>query len=161
MARVARIIAEGHPHHITQRGNRRQRTFFGDEDYAAYLHLMAEWCKKCDIAVWAVTDWPTFLSDEEEAAELTLLRRHALPAARWAIRGLWRGWKPCLAATCCPARLVGPERRRNEYCVPRLAWLLLIVACRSSVYSIPLWADLSGSRGRPGPCKRRLQVRSA
>jgi len=77
MARVARIIAEGHPHHITQRGNRRQRTFFGDEDYAAYLHLMAEWCKKCDIAVWAVTDWPTFLSDEEEAAELDLLRRHA------------------------------------------------------------------------------------
>jgi len=32
MARIARVIAEGHPHHVTQRGNRRQRTFFSDAD---------------------------------------------------------------------------------------------------------------------------------
>ena len=30
MARIARMIAEGYPHHVTQRGNRRQRTFFRD-----------------------------------------------------------------------------------------------------------------------------------
>src|SRR4029077_14402136 len=34
----------GFPHHITQRGNRRQQTFFCDEDYQSYLELMAEWC---------------------------------------------------------------------------------------------------------------------
>ena len=28
-------------------------TFFRDEDYQAYLALMAEWCRKCNVAVWA------------------------------------------------------------------------------------------------------------
>ena len=53
MARIARVIADGIPHHITQRGNRRQQTFFAPDDYAAYLSHMAEWCKKCRVAVWA------------------------------------------------------------------------------------------------------------
>lgn len=29
-------------HHVTQRGNRRERTFFEDGDYALYLDLLAE-----------------------------------------------------------------------------------------------------------------------
>ena len=37
MARLARVVIPGMPHHITQRGNRRQPTFFCEEDYAAYL----------------------------------------------------------------------------------------------------------------------------
>lgn len=40
---MARVVVPGIPHHITQRGNRRQATFFGDDDYAAYLDLMAQW----------------------------------------------------------------------------------------------------------------------
>ncbi len=41
MARVARIMIPGMPHHVTQRGNGRQRTFFEDSDYALYLdHLV-------------------------------------------------------------------------------------------------------------------------
>jgi len=46
MARIARVVAPGYPHHITQRGNRRQQTFFCDEDYLAYIDLLAEWCRK-------------------------------------------------------------------------------------------------------------------
>lgn len=46
MPRIARVVVPGEPHHITQRGNRRQRTFFGDEDCRAYLELMAEWCAR-------------------------------------------------------------------------------------------------------------------
>ena len=42
MARIARVVFPGIPHQVTQRGNRRQETFFCDEDYAAYLDLMAE-----------------------------------------------------------------------------------------------------------------------
>jgi len=53
MARIARVIAEGHPHHVTRRGNRRQRTFFSDADYRAYLDLMAAWCVKKGVAIWA------------------------------------------------------------------------------------------------------------
>ena len=30
MARFARVIAPGYPHHATQRGNRRQQTFFSN-----------------------------------------------------------------------------------------------------------------------------------
>lgn len=53
MARIARVVAPGYPHHITQRGNRRQQTFFCDEDYKVYLSLMSEWCKEFKVAVWA------------------------------------------------------------------------------------------------------------
>ena len=53
MARIARVIATGLPHHVTQRGNRRQQTFFCDEDYQEYIALMAEWCGKCGVQIWA------------------------------------------------------------------------------------------------------------
>lgn len=53
MARIARVVASGYPHHITQRGNRRQQTFFCDEDYETYLDLMSEWCKRCAVQIWA------------------------------------------------------------------------------------------------------------
>jgi putative transposase len=46
MARIARVVVPGIPHHVTQRGNRRQQVFFSDDDFKLYLELMAEWCKK-------------------------------------------------------------------------------------------------------------------
>jgi putative transposase len=53
MARLARVVAPGFPHHITQRGNRGQQTFFCDEDYQCYLELMAEWCGAHQVEIWA------------------------------------------------------------------------------------------------------------
>ena len=53
MARIARVICPGIPHHITQRGNRRQETFFCDDDYLAYVDLLSEWCRKCGVVIWA------------------------------------------------------------------------------------------------------------
>ena len=53
MPRLARLVVPSLPHHITQRGNRRQQTFFCDEDYAAYLELMADWCQERGVRVWA------------------------------------------------------------------------------------------------------------
>jgi hypothetical protein len=35
-ATIPRLVVPGHPHHVTQRGNRRQRTFFNVEDYQTY-----------------------------------------------------------------------------------------------------------------------------
>lgn len=40
MARLARVVVPGLPHHVTQRGNRRQEVFFSPEDYAAYRDLL-------------------------------------------------------------------------------------------------------------------------
>ncbi len=37
MTRLARITMPGLPHHVTQRGNRRQPVFFTEDDYRAYL----------------------------------------------------------------------------------------------------------------------------
>ncbi len=53
MARIARVIAAGIPHHVTQRGNRRMPTFLQDSDYQSYISLLAEWCRKCGVEIWA------------------------------------------------------------------------------------------------------------
>jgi len=50
---MARVIAPKYPHHITQRGNRRQPVFFKDSDYKLYLQLMAESCARFHVAIWA------------------------------------------------------------------------------------------------------------
>jgi len=44
MARLARLVVPDMPHHVTQRGNRRQPVFFGDDDYAAYRGLVSAAC---------------------------------------------------------------------------------------------------------------------
>lgn len=53
MARLARITVPGIPHHVTQRGNRRQTVFFEEGDYALYRDLLAENCARNDVAVWS------------------------------------------------------------------------------------------------------------
>lgn len=53
MARLARVVIPGHPHHVTQRGNGRARTFFEDGDYALYRDLLATNCKAAGVEVWA------------------------------------------------------------------------------------------------------------
>jgi putative transposase len=41
MARTARLVVPGYPHHVTQRGNRRQTTFFSAADYRRYVAEIA------------------------------------------------------------------------------------------------------------------------
>lgn len=53
MARIARVVLPGYPHHVTQRGNRRLQTFFGEQDYRTYRTLMAASCRRHQVAVWA------------------------------------------------------------------------------------------------------------
>jgi len=49
MARLARVVIPNMPHLITLRGNRGLQTFFCDEDYQAYVELMAEWSAACKV----------------------------------------------------------------------------------------------------------------
>lgn len=53
MARLARVVAPGLPHHITQRGNRREQVFFCDEDYQVYLDLIGAAARRSGTAVWS------------------------------------------------------------------------------------------------------------
>ena len=50
---MARVVVPGLPHHVTQRGNRRQEVFFCEEDYAAYVELMKDSCLRYGLRVWA------------------------------------------------------------------------------------------------------------
>jgi putative transposase len=53
MARLARAVFSGIPHHVTQRGNGRQQTFFGESDFRLYHDLLAEHCIDAGVAVWS------------------------------------------------------------------------------------------------------------
>ena len=53
MARLARIVVPGVPHHVTQRGNRRETVFFQNDDYAPYLDLLTAAAAAADCAVWS------------------------------------------------------------------------------------------------------------
>jgi putative transposase len=53
MSRLPRVVAPALPRHVTQRGNRRQRTFFTDQDYAEYRGLLADSSHRCGTQVLA------------------------------------------------------------------------------------------------------------
>src|SRR5882672_8361127 len=53
MARLPRLVVPGLPHHVTQRGNGRARTFFDEDDYALYRDLLADGCRAAGVEVWA------------------------------------------------------------------------------------------------------------
>jgi len=81
MARIARVVAPGFPHHITQRGNRRQKTFFNDEDYQAYIDLISDWCSRFGVEVWAYCLMPNHVHliavpESEDGLRLTIGEAH-------------------------------------------------------------------------------------
>ena len=45
MPRLARVVATGWPHHVTQRGNYRQNIFFSDGDRLTYLGLLSQYSR--------------------------------------------------------------------------------------------------------------------
>jgi putative transposase len=53
MPRIARVIVEKIPYHITQRGNRREKVFFRDKDYRQYLEWLEQYSKKSGLEVYA------------------------------------------------------------------------------------------------------------
>jgi putative transposase len=53
MPRIARIVATGYPHHVTQRGNNRTTVFFDDEDRQTYLKLLSLYSQKNHLRIWA------------------------------------------------------------------------------------------------------------
>jgi putative transposase len=96
MARIARVVVPGFAHHVTQRGNRRQRTFFCKSDYAAYLDLMADWCKRCNVAVWAYCLMPNHVHlvvvpESEDGLRRAIGEAHRRYTRRINFRQGWRG----------------------------------------------------------------------
>ena len=61
MARIARVVVPGYPHHVTQRGSRRQPTFFCESDYQLYLKVVAKWCLREGVEIWAYCLMPNHI----------------------------------------------------------------------------------------------------
>src|SRR3974390_3182820 len=96
MARLARLVVPGLPHHITQRGNRRQQTFFNDGDYAAYLKLMAEWCRERGGEIWSYCLMPNHthliaVPSSEDGLRWAIGEAHRRYTRRINFREKWRG----------------------------------------------------------------------
>lgn len=53
MTRIARLVIPGIPHHVVQRGNRRQKTFFDMWDRRMYLRLLRELGPAFGVTFWA------------------------------------------------------------------------------------------------------------
>ena len=53
MPRFPRLVVLGFPHHVTQRGSRRQQTFFEDDDYVAYMDLLEEQLRRAHADILA------------------------------------------------------------------------------------------------------------
>ncbi len=96
MARMARVVAPGVPHHVTQRGNRRLETFFSDEDYRAYRALLAEHCAAAGVACWAYCLMPNhvhliLVPSDEDGLRRALGEAHRRYTRRVNVREGWRG----------------------------------------------------------------------
>jgi putative transposase len=85
------------PHHVTQRGNRRQQTFFNDGDYAAYVELMAEWCGERRVEICAYCLMPNHVHliavpRSEDGLRRAIGEAHRRYTRRVNFREKWRGY---------------------------------------------------------------------
>ena len=97
MGRIARVVVPGLPHHVTQRGNRRMETFFCDEDYEAYLDLMAEWGRRCGVEIWAYCLMPNHVHmiaapEQVESLARAVGEAHRRYTRHANFREGWRGY---------------------------------------------------------------------
>lgn len=53
MPRLARVVLPGFPHHITQRGNRRQDVFRTDADRLEFIEMLSVQTKAQSVSLWA------------------------------------------------------------------------------------------------------------
>ncbi|MGZ8286801.1 MAG: transposase [Allosphingosinicella sp.] len=96
MPRAARPVFPGIPHHVTQRGNRRQQTFFGDSDFELYLKLLRHWSAKAGTAIWSWCLMPNhvhvvLVPRDEDGLRATIAPTHRQYTWRINQREGWRG----------------------------------------------------------------------
>ncbi len=96
MARIGRVVIPGYPHHVTQRGNRRQKTFFCADDYRHYIGLMAEFAFEAETEVWAYCLMPNhvhlvMVPKHEDGLRAAIGETHRRYTRRINFRNGWSG----------------------------------------------------------------------
>ncbi len=111
MARLARVVIPGEPHHITQRGNRRQPVFFEDRDYRLYLDLVTTAARRAETRLWAYCLMPNHVHfimapSREEGLRATFAEAHRRYTAHINARFGWTGhlWQGRFASTVMDER---------------------------------------------------------
>ena len=107
MARLARIVLPHIPHHVTQRGNGRARTFFCDEDYQCYRDLLTDHCGRYGIGIWGWCLMPNHVHliltpSDKDGLRAALSRVHRMCAGHVHAREhrtghFWQGRFGCVA----------------------------------------------------------------
>jgi putative transposase len=96
MARLPRLVIPGIPYHVTQRGNRRQQTFFEDADYALYRDLLAQSAEKAGAEVWCYCLMPNhvhiiIVPSDEDGLRRTFADTHRRYTGYINARNRWTG----------------------------------------------------------------------
>ena len=96
MARRPRLVVPFYPHHVTQRGNRRQKTFFCEDDYRYYIDLVSEYSELTGTEVWAYCMMPNhvhlvMVPVTEDGLRATLGEAHRRYTRYINFREGWRG----------------------------------------------------------------------
>ena len=96
MPRFPRLVVPGCPHHVTQRGVRRQRTFFDETDYRAYLWLALELAGDWPVTFWAYCLMPNHVHavvvpEQPDSLSKYFAILHRRYARRTNLRHEWRG----------------------------------------------------------------------
>jgi putative transposase len=120
------------PHHVTQRGNRRQPTFFNDGDHAAYLERMAQSCGERGVEIWSYCRMPNHI------------HLVAVPSTKDALR-----WAIGAAYERCTRRISFREKWRGYLWQGRFASFVMdeayLLAAARYVELNPVWARLAGT----------------
>lgn len=97
MARMARVVVPGVPHHVTQRGNRRQNVFFKEDDYHLYSRLVKHYCNEACVDIWAYCLMPNHVHlivvpQTTDALHRSLAEAHRRYTRHVNFREGWRGY---------------------------------------------------------------------
>lgn len=96
MARLARIVVPGMPHHVIQRGNRRLDVFFNDDDRVTYLTFLRRACQRYRVNIWAYCLMRNHVHliavpEREDALARCFSDAHVRYTRRVNVREGWRG----------------------------------------------------------------------
>jgi len=97
MARKAREVIPGTAHHVVQRGNRRQKVFFQEEDKQEYLNILSLNARLFKLRIWAYCLMDNHVHliavpEEEDSMTRALSLTHQLYTRMINFREGWRGY---------------------------------------------------------------------
>ncbi len=94
MARIARVVVPGLPHHIVQRGNRNQSVFFSNSDRFRYLYLLRKISYKYGVSFLSyclMDNHMIAIPEKEDSLSLCFRKAHSIYSRYVNAQFDWRG----------------------------------------------------------------------